>query len=235
MLCFAEWRRESEYFVTTKAALETMKCLDTSPCVVVTGSSGSGKSSIVHNAALSLQDQGFNIHLVDELSQIFQTYQHKAKTAYVLDDPFGKGTIYREKILEWEANQDKLKHVLQFQETENLFKKKIQEEETHTDTEFGKTIILISCRLNLYRNHLVTQIANALKFQECDLSLVHLCLTLTEKEEMFAKYIGNVKFESVRCDMDYFPLVCMLSCGHSQKVISKSTETYQGRNGKYEK
>ena len=189
-----------------------MKLLDTSSCVVVTGSSGSGKSTIVHNVALRLQDQGYNIQMVDEPSQIFQN--NIKKNVYVLDDPFGKCTIYRDKLYQWEAHLDKLKTVLQIKRGNEASTKSEQ-------ISVGKTIILISCRLIIYKNHFVSRISKALKFQECDLSSVDICLTLSEKQEMFAKYIENMTFDSVKCDMDYFPLVCMLS-RHKEPEIVKT-------------
>ena len=48
-----------------------------------------------------------------------------------------------------------------------------------------------------------------------------MCLTLSEKQEMFANYIRNEPFEIVKCDMDYFPLLCMLA-RHKESEIVKN-------------
>ena len=213
----SEWRKEQDYFVAKTASLEVTKLLETSSCVVVTGCSGSGKSSIIYNTALYLHDQGYSIHIVEEPLQIFQNHKLEKKTVFVIDDPFGKCKIDHDKINKWKNYEDKLNKILQIETKENMLQKGASHEViTNPNTLPDKTIILISCRLNIYKNRSVSQIAESLKFQECDLSSIEMCLTLSEKHEMFAKYIKNVKFESVKCDMDYFPFIWYV-CFHVTK------------------
>ena len=153
-----------------------MKLLQKSSCIVVIGSSGSEKSSVVHKTALRLQDQGYVIYIVNEPAQIFENHQQQTHKVFVLDDPFGKGTICREEIIKWERHLDKLKHILQIEENDNLSKTKIREQVKISENMLlGKTLILISCSLNIYRNHFVAKISKALMFQECNLSSVDMC------------------------------------------------------------
>ena len=181
-----------------------MNLLQRHSCVAVTGSSGSGKSSNVHNTALILQDKGYDIYFVETPSQVSEKYQNRTNKVFVFDDPFGKGTLYQEKVLEWEEHLDSLRNMFQIEGRDDINIDK---------NTLSKTILLLSCRLKVYRTHSVSKIANELMILECDLSSEDMCLTLSEKEEIFANYIQNVTFESVKslCDMDYFPLVCSLA------------------------
>ena len=74
-IVFVEWRKANEYLVSTRASKETIKPIQTKTCVAVTGSSGSGRSSIVHHTAMCLQDEGYDIHMVQEPYQIFHNYR----------------------------------------------------------------------------------------------------------------------------------------------------------------
>ena len=74
---------------------------------------------------------------------------------------------------------------LQLEEQQNALKKRSKALTKSENRSPGKTILLISCRLNIYTNHFVSQIAKSLKFHECDLSSVDMCLTLSEKQEMY--------------------------------------------------
>ena len=215
-ISFVEWRKESDYFVSTRASKETMNLIQTKTCVAVTGSSGSGKSSIVHHVALCLHGEGYDIHIVDEPSQIFHNYQSKKNQLFVLDDPFGKNTERREQIPKWEAYLDKLKTIMKIDD--NAFKRMITGK---LDEDTGKTIVLISCRLHLYKTNILSPIVKSLQFHECNLHLDTLDLTKSEKKDTFDRYVRNVMFESVECDLDCFPMVCMLAFDKDPETVKR--------------
>ena len=224
-----DWKRDAEYFVQTRAAKEALLLLKDNQCVVVTGSSGSGKSSIIHHGALYLQQQGFDIHLAEKPSHIFRNFNSRKNQVFVLDDPFGKGTICTENILKWENHLEMLKDVLNLVDRENLYRKMIREQGANTIEQIGQTVVLISCRLNIYKHPFVSKIAKSLQFVECNLCSGTMSLSLTEKKSIFYMYVESTQLESIctTCDiekMDYFPLLCMLSFRKDANSVHKLFE-----------
>ena len=220
-----------------------MKLIHSNTCVLLTGSSGSGKSFIMHNAALELQKKGYDIHIARTPRQIDEEKHPDKNQVFVMDDVFGKSTIDREDVEKWLNYIGILKGILQVDDITgkstkhikqmkpcNFFKvpwdssKKKPELRNSQIKKAGKTIVLLTCRLTIYKHQLLSRITNELNVQVCNLCSESLFLNLSEKQDMFDRYVGdNVLFENLKSeiesDMDYFPLICLLSLGQDKEIV----------------
>ncbi|VDI10861.1 Hypothetical predicted protein [Mytilus galloprovincialis] len=61
------WKKDDKTFIETNGAKCVLKCIKENGCVVVTASSGSGKSSLVRHVALQMQNEGYEILPVSNL------------------------------------------------------------------------------------------------------------------------------------------------------------------------
>ena len=184
------------------------------PFVVVTGSSGSGKSSIVHHIALQLQKQGYDLMIGKNASDIYVSTR-TINTLYLFDDPFGKNAIDQMAIIEWDRNLENIKNVLNIG---SLFRKKIKPSMSH------RTVLLISCRPEIYKHPMLHPLLQSLETKDCFLGSDTLCLTQIEKKRIFEKYISTVQYEKVASDSDYFPLSCRLAFEQPPGTVLKIFE-----------
>ena len=115
-----KWGDLEEYFVHTRATEEAIKLIATEPCLVVTGSSGCGKSALVQHLALYLRGKGYNINIAKEPKDIQHTNN---KQVFVLEDPFGTNSLSMNEVHSWEKELNNLQTILQVFDNDEEYKK----------------------------------------------------------------------------------------------------------------
>lgn len=170
---------------------------------VVTGSSGTGKSFLIHHVALELhRHKKYDIiplSFENASSTITDFYSRSRKQVFVIDDICGKGTIHTHLVKIWEDLAVKLKD--RFISNSIAAEKNMQ------------TKLLISCRLRVFND---SQFQRLTLFTEnaFDLLSKPLCLLPEERILMLKKYVKSDNIDQVIdhiFDFDFFPLLCKMS------------------------
>ncbi|CAG2211097.1 unnamed protein product [Mytilus edulis] len=183
----------------TRASEHVMSWLSKCNIAVVTGSSGTGKSFLIHHIALELhRHKCFDIIPLSFVTAPSDLIHYKSKIrnqVFVIDDICGKRTIDVHFVNIWKDLTEKLKSVFQLNSVES--------EETISAK------LLISCRLQVFNDSqfkclkLFTENAFGLQTEP-------LCLLPDERLLMIKKYLTSEKINHViehLCDFDFFPLL----------------------------
>ncbi|XP_076078753.1 uncharacterized protein LOC143048765 [Mytilus galloprovincialis] len=183
------WKKDDKTFIETNGAKCVLKCIKENGCVVVTASSGSGKSSLVRHVALQMQNEGYEILPVSNPKEIIKWYNPIRKIVFVVDDFCGTYSLNPMKFENWKNLMDKIKALVE--------KKPVK--------------LIMSCRLQVYKDR---QMESLSFFQacECNLQSADMCLSKTEKQCIAEFYLKtNASDISDLYDMfDCFPLLCQL-------------------------
>jgi energy-coupling factor transporter ATP-binding protein EcfA2 len=109
-----------------------IQLMESVKCVIVTGSSGNGKSALVHHVALQMQkEQNYEIiPFVVELADIIRYSDPRKKQVFVIDDICGKVTVNVQTVDWWYTHLDQIEKIL----------------------EKGSVKLLASCRLMIYND-----------------------------------------------------------------------------------
>ncbi|VDI68968.1 Hypothetical predicted protein [Mytilus galloprovincialis] len=214
-----EWEQDQTTFWETRATRHILEYLPSHNCIVVTGSSGCGKSSNIHHAALHLRDS-FGYEIVPDLvgpTDIMNYYNKNKKQVFVVDDICGKETINTQTFQLWRDYLDKMEKIFKDVETDvggkydgKVFK-------------VSSPKLLISCRLHIYKESQFQRLT-LLTRNECNLLSPELCLLADERMHMLHMYlpddiINNIK--QVTENVDYFPLLCKLSKDKTSEEVKK--------------
>ncbi|XP_076079353.1 uncharacterized protein LOC143049638 [Mytilus galloprovincialis] len=183
------WKKDDKTFIETNGAKCVLKCIKENGCVVVTASSGSGKSSLVRHVALQMQNEGYEILPVSNPKEIIKWYNPIKKILFVVDDFCGTYNLNPIKFENWKNLIEKIKALVE--------KKPVK--------------LIMSCRLQVYHDRQMEALSF---FQgcECNLLSADLCLSRTEKQSIAEFYLKtNASEISELYDMfDCFPLLCQL-------------------------
>uniref|UniRef100_K1PQ97 Ankyrin-1 n=1 Tax=Magallana gigas TaxID=29159 RepID=K1PQ97_MAGGI len=208
---FNQWKQDDFFFISTKACKVVEKNIKSRNLVIVTGHSGSGKSTIIHHIALKYRAQGWAVKRVKKVEDIVDEYSssrfQKFNTICVLNDPFGKESFDELLNNSWQTYEEELKLYL-------------------------KTAKLImSCR-----NHIIsdTRLTRFFVYQSyiVDIDENKNKLTVDEKRQILTKYTIGMNLSDKDCDKvveveTYFPLLCKLYYSkeyYGKKDISFFTE-----------
>ncbi|CAC5412498.1 unnamed protein product [Mytilus coruscus] len=209
-----EWIKDDALFVNTRAAKYSLSSLQSNNCLLVTGSSGTGKSFIVHHIALHLfQKDGYEIiPFVTGPSDIIHYYDPKRKQVFVVDDICGKESINIQIIELWKSYYSNLEKIF-------LPSRKT----SRSKDVFQDTKLLISCRLLIAKDK---QFRNIELFtrNECNLLSSNMCLLPQERLQMIQKYLPEEMIhyvESILENFDCFPLLCCLSKNKTSEELVK--------------
>nr|XP_022306072.1 uncharacterized protein LOC111112665 isoform X3 [Crassostrea virginica] len=202
-----QWQEDDEFFVSTKAAENVSKMVETNNLVIVTGHSGSGKSAIIQHIALQYRGRGWVVKPVYSFKEIHETCKsenfEKASHIFVFNDPIGKESYDEMSYNEW----------VRYRETFDLLIKRAK--------------LLLTCRSLIVSDKRATGFfeqklgelgINEQKFVKVDIDDNHCRLTTDEKKSMFKKHLPHEKptekeFNQI-CKIDmYFPLLCKLCRG----------------------
>ncbi|CAC5400074.1 unnamed protein product [Mytilus coruscus] len=215
-----EWEEDQFTFVKTRATHHILESLPLKNCIVVTGSSGCGKSSNIHHAALHLRDS-FGYEIIPVLTgptDIINYYNENKKQAFIVDDICGKETINMQTLQTWRDYSEKLAKI--FKNTEM----NVESKKDGTVSKVSSPKLLISCRLHIYKEPQFKRIELFTK-KECNLLSTKLFLLQPEKMLMLRRYLSDEIIDNVKhfimADVDFFPLLCKLSKGKTSGEVKK--------------
>ncbi|XP_071181368.1 uncharacterized protein [Mytilus edulis] len=176
------WTENDKMFIETNGAKSVLKCIKENGCVVVTGSSGTGKSSLMRHVALRMQEEGFVILPVTNPEEIIKWYNPSKKILFVVDDFCGTYTINPMKLESWKNQMEKIKTLIE--------KKPVK--------------LIMSCRLQVFKDEKM----KSLSFdQSCECNLLS-----EDKHSIAELYLKTNAYKIRKFyDMfDCFPLLCQL-------------------------
>ncbi|XP_071178356.1 uncharacterized protein [Mytilus edulis] len=183
------WTEGDKMFIETNGAKSVLKCIKENGCVVVTGSSGTGKSSLMRHVALRMQEEGYVILPVTNPEKIIKWCNPSKKILFVVDDFCGTYTINPMKLESWKNLIGKIKTLIE--------KKPVK--------------LIMSCRLQVFKDEKM----KSLSFnQSCEFNLLSedKHLSETEKQSIAELYLKSnaSKIKKFYDMFDCFPLLCQL-------------------------
>ncbi|CAC5417483.1 unnamed protein product [Mytilus coruscus] len=137
-----KWEEDDKTYIETNGARSILKCIKENGCVVVTRSSGCGKSSLARHVALQMQKGGFNVLPVTTPDEIITWYNLNKKNLFVVDDFCGTYTLNPIKYENWKNCMQKIK----------------------TFVEMKQVKLIMSCRLQVYRDEQMKTLSFFLSF-----------------------------------------------------------------------
>ncbi|XP_052081298.1 uncharacterized protein LOC127719309 [Mytilus californianus] len=191
------WEKDDETFVETRATEHVLTWISKCNIAVVTGSSGAGKSFLIHHVALELHRQKnydiIPLSFVTAPSDIMKYYSKNKNQVFVIDDICGKGTMDVQLVNTWKDLTEKLNDIIK--------------------SDCTVTKLLISCRLQMFND---SQFKGLTRFTANVFDIVSepLCLLPEERLLMIKKYLKSDKIDLVindLCHFDFFPLLCKMS------------------------
>ncbi|CAG2229627.1 unnamed protein product [Mytilus edulis] len=213
-----EWENDEASFYETRAANYILKSVASNDCIIVTGSSGCGKSSNIHHVALHLRNT-YGYEIVPVLigpSDIINYKDENTEQVFVVDDICGKETINMQTLQMWRDYSEKMGRIFKTEYPEE------QNQHSDHDSNMSRSKLLISCRRHIYREPQF-QLDNFLTRKECDVLSPELCLLQEEKIQMAKIYhLDNMidKVIKFKENIDFFPLICKLSKNKSSEEVS---------------
>ncbi|XP_052073291.1 uncharacterized protein LOC127711330 [Mytilus californianus] len=185
-----EWILKDRSFVSTRGSEHVRVCVQDNNCVTITGSAGVGKTFISRHVALILQKDGYKIIPVIESTDIRNYYQPGRKTVFVVDDICGKFTASQQQIEKWQQLLPLIKTIVE----DNCCK------------------IIVTCRLQVYKDRHFGVLSQPFKSCECNLISDELRLTGSEKTSMAESYFGKHmdELDLIEVSEQSFPLLCSL-------------------------
>ncbi|XP_076108739.1 uncharacterized protein LOC143076758 [Mytilus galloprovincialis] len=192
------WTEDDKMFIETNGAKSVLKYIKENGCVVVTGSPGTGKSSLMRHVALQMQEEGFVILPVSSPKEIIKWYNPSKKILFVVDDFCGTYTINHMKFESWKNLMEKIKTLIE--------EKPVK--------------LIMSCRLQVFKDEKM----KSLSFDqscECNLLSEDKRLSETEKQSIAELYLkSNASKIKEYYDMfDCFPLLCQLYSKNKKMII----------------
>ncbi|XP_076105878.1 uncharacterized protein LOC143074214 [Mytilus galloprovincialis] len=188
------WAEDDKMFIETNGAKSVLKRIKENGCVVVTGSSGTGKSSLVRHVALRMQES-YEIIPVTNPEDIIHWYNPSKQIMFVVDDFCGTYSINPIKFESWKYQMEKIKSLVE----KKLFK------------------LIMSCRLQVYKDEKMKSLSF---YQSCECNLLSedLRLSKTEKLSIAELYLKTNASKTTEFNhmFDCFPLLC--------KLYSKNTK-----------
>ncbi|XP_063448387.1 uncharacterized protein LOC134727922 [Mytilus trossulus] len=176
-------------FIETNIAKSVLKCIKNNGCVVVTGSSGTGKSSLVRHVALRMQEGDYDVLPITSPKEIIKWYNSSKKILFVVDDFCGTYTINPTKLENWKTLIETINTLLE--------KKPVK--------------LIMSCRLQVFKD---AKIKSLSFYQSCECNLLSedMRLSKTEKQSIAELYLKSnaSKIKEFYDMFDCFPLLCQL-------------------------
>ncbi|VDH96323.1 Hypothetical predicted protein [Mytilus galloprovincialis] len=187
-------------FIKTTAAEHVLKCIKENSCVTITGSSGVGKTATLRHIALQMTEEGYDVLLVTEPSDIVKFYNPTQKVLFVVDDLCGNVAVNLRDFQSMELNMDDIKYIL----------------------ENKKTKIIAACRLQVYQDEKFESLS-VFNSCVCNLQSENMRLSKTEKQSIAKLYLKTKASEIADCHdlYDAFPLLCKL-CHDNPKLDIKN-------------
>ncbi|XP_071150630.1 uncharacterized protein [Mytilus edulis] len=216
-----EWEQDETTFVKTRATRHILKYLTSNNSIVVTGSSGCGKSSNIHHAALHLRDS-FGYKIIPVLTgptDIINYYNENKKQVFIVDDICGKETINTHLLQMWLDYSEGMEKIFR------IAGKSIENKTDDNVSMISGPKLMISCRLHVYKESQL-QFLTLLSRNECNILSKDLCLLQDERILMAHMYLtddmtSNLNVIKVMEEVDFFPLLCKLATNKSSEEVIK--------------
>ncbi|XP_063411142.1 uncharacterized protein LOC134694078 [Mytilus trossulus] len=214
-----EWEQDQTTFLETRATRHILESLPLHNCIVVTGSSGCGKTSNIHQAALHLRDS-LEYEIIPVLTgptDIINYYNENKKQVFIVDDICGKETINMQTLQTWRDYSETIEKIFKIAE------KNVASKNNKTVSKVSSPKLLLSCRLHIYKEAQFQRITLFTK-KECNLLSPELCLLEEERMHMLHKYLPDDIIDSIKEvteNVDYFPLLCKLSKDKTSEEVKK--------------
>lgn len=205
----ASWYEKDKKFSVTRVTRKIEKMLKEKNCVLVIGSSGSGKSAIIRHLALKLfNEDGFDIVPNVLPNTVVQYYNPERKQIFIFDDFCGKKRINAQFVDIWTLH---IHDVLKLS-TKN-------HEKTERTTGKGAVKFLFANEPSIYEDKYFNRID---LFSNYKFYISKLPLLEDEKWEMISNYITEKQMIDnfpLQCNEEIFPLICKYSEGKTKEQI----------------
>ncbi|VDI15846.1 Hypothetical predicted protein [Mytilus galloprovincialis] len=202
------WKEEERKVVKTRAFSRIEKLLQTNNIIVVVGSSGCGKSTAIHHAALHLHNlEDYEIVPVYTPGKIIRFCEPNSKQVFVIDDVCGQSTIVSELVDKWTRCSANIEKVVKDYNVK----------------------ILLSCRTHIYRDRAFKKLTVLTK-SSCDLESEY-SLSKEERNQIASKYltvneVNALQLVGVMGRFSFFPLLCRMYSGFAEREFIKSYEFF---------
>ncbi|XP_052087466.1 ankyrin-3-like [Mytilus californianus] len=205
-----EWKMNAVDFVETRASKHVMKKIQENSCVIITGSSGVGKTATLRHVALKMADEGYDILLPTCPNDIVTFYNPDKKTLFVIDNMCGNLSLDHCDFISWETVRERINVVIQNKLTK----------------------IIVACRYQVYQDERFESLS-IFRTCVCNLLSEDLCLSPIEKQLIAELYLEKDAAAIIQyCDLyDCFPLLCALYHDNPQQDI---TDLFRNPSSVYE-
>ncbi|CAC5415480.1 ANKRD50 [Mytilus coruscus] len=207
-----DWNSKDNMIIETQAFRNIMEQLLDKNCVVVVGSQGNGKSSMLqHIALIKCNNEAYDIiPIVMEPKNIIQFYNPNRNQIFVVDDLCGKERVNSQHIDIWGLDIEKVIKIINDGSLPGV--------DRHERVR-RKTKILISCNENIYNDPSFRSLQITLKPYVCLLSKYPL--SEKERTDMLKKYLPNGvnTFQYINRKEIEIPLLCKLAEGKTYDEI----------------
>eukprot|EP00105_Crassostrea_gigas_P035519 XP_019919667.1 PREDICTED: uncharacterized protein LOC105320718 [Crassostrea gigas] len=106
-----QWEQENEWFISSNACTAVEKKSASQNIVIVTGHSGSGKSSIIQHVSLKYRKEGWIVKPVKDIEDIANTpliRNNLTNILFVFNDPLGKESLDEILYNKWQRYEEAL-------------------------------------------------------------------------------------------------------------------------------
>ncbi|VDI72393.1 Hypothetical predicted protein [Mytilus galloprovincialis] len=187
----SEWKKKLEKFYVTEAATRLIKVMTDNQCTIITGTPGSGKSSLAYYVAIHMQEkEGYTVLPIWSPSELIKMTNSNIKQLFVFDDVFGKYSLNEFNLNCWESET---RHIKMLLKTETLK-------------------VIVTCRSYLYEN--VRDSLSSQSFQQFNLQSDKMSLSLSERKEICKLYLTDDVVGQLNDDVImmycFFPLLCVM-------------------------
>ncbi|XP_071150273.1 uncharacterized protein [Mytilus edulis] len=184
------WKdNDDKMFINTRAAQQVVTCIKENSCVLITASSGVGKTTILRHTALRMAREEYDVLLVTDPGDIVKFNNPNKKTLFVVDDLCGNFSVDQSDIKSWEPVMEDIIKILDKKQTK----------------------ILGACRLQVYKDE---KFESLLVFKTCVCNMLSedMCLLEVEKQSIAELYLKtkSTKITPYYNLYDCFPLLCKL-------------------------
>ncbi|XP_052075453.1 uncharacterized protein LOC127712894 [Mytilus californianus] len=107
------WKEADKMYIEIIGAKSVFKCIHENGCVVVTGSSGTGKSSLVRHVALKMQHEGYDILPVSNPECIVTWHNPSKNLLFVVDDFCGTYAVNPMQFENWKNLMEQIKAIIE--------------------------------------------------------------------------------------------------------------------------
>ncbi|CAC5386689.1 unnamed protein product [Mytilus coruscus] len=165
------WTKNDKTFIETNGAKRVLACIEHNGCVVVTGSSGCGKSALMRHVAIQMRNKGCEILPVSNPKEIIKWHNPSRKTMFVVDDFCGTYTLNPIKYENWKNTMETIKSLVEKKPVKLIMSCRLQNpftvykeelDKLHTEEANGKYCALALCVMfnNRLKEKWLTQVVD---------------------------------------------------------------------------